>query len=284
MNRLRSRKALIIGNAEYGQGASLSCPPHDTDAMYATLKALNFDVAPPKLDLTFDETNATIQAFVDVLRETPTDVALFYYSGHGLLVDNEVCVVPVDIDRSVGANPVKLVSVQAIIENIAAHSAARIILLDACRRTADIAVGLDKSKSVYLATRKAFYLANEVNPVIGMNEVKAARDTFISYAAAAGDAAYEGDHLLSPFTEAFVKHMSAVDVPLSNLAIRVRQEVYEITGGAQKTWDQSSLNVPFFFNPGAQLLLMGNNQIGFMGLLSSIGLLVLVARSEAKVA
>lgn len=70
--------------------------------------------------------------------------------------------------------------------------------------------------------------------------------------------AYEGAAELSPFTEVLIKHMEAVDLPISNLMHRVRQEVLNVTNGKQRTWDHSSLMQPFFFNPWSLFLFMGN--------------------------
>jgi hypothetical protein len=88
--------------------------------------------------------------------------------------------------------------------------------------------------------------------------MKAASNTFIAFAAAPGDVAYEGANTLSPFSLALAKYMDVVDLPLSNLTSRVRQEVLKLTNGLQRTWDQSSLMAPFFFNPGSSLLFAGN--------------------------
>jgi hypothetical protein len=131
--------------------------------------------------------------------------------------------------------------------------------LDACR------TGKDTSASLITGTKqieidKSFFLDGQEVPVAGLAEMKAVGNTFIAFAAGPGEVALEGSNgsSLSPFTKALVRNLSSVDLPLSNLTGRVRQEVLDETGGRQRTWDQSSLLVPFYFNPGSVLLFTGN--------------------------
>ena len=62
------------------------------------------------------------------------------------------------------------------------------------------------------------------------------------------------------------EEFDAVDVPISNLTSRVRQDVLNRTDRRQRSWDHSSLMEPFYFNPGNLLLFTGNG-----GVLSVIG-------------
>jgi hypothetical protein len=258
MTKRTKQAALIVGNSAYPGQLLLSSPVHDVNAMRDTLKELGYEVT-CEVDQTFKNMDATVAKFVNSLSGAPAAVGLFYYSGHGLQIDGENYIVPIDFDQAEDANSVNLVSVQRILEEISAHCDVRIVLLDACRNGGNEAVDMVRAKSVRVAAGKSIYVGGESNPVLNMAEMKAASDTFIAFAAASGDAAYDGEERsLSPFTEAFVKHMDAVDLPLSNLTSRVRQEVSRLTRGAQKTWDQSSLRAPYFFNPGSSLLFTGN--------------------------
>ncbi|MGX9182543.1 caspase family protein, partial [Mesorhizobium sp. BHbdii] len=123
-------------------------------------------------------------------------------------------------------------------------------MLDACRSAApgEAAIG---ARSLKLISRdRAIFIDGKDSIGNGLAAIEAQRNTFIGFAAAPGGVAYDGDQALSPFTGALVKYLGSVDLPLSNLTSRVRQEVLISTQGRQHTWDQSSLMEPFFFNPG----------------------------------
>jgi hypothetical protein len=118
---------------------------------------------------------------------------------------------------------------------------------------------------------KAFFVNDKQLPPSGLAEMQTKSDTFITFAAAPGGVAYDGlrQESLSPFTQALVKYLDIVDLPLANLSSRVRQDVLNKTNGQQRTWDQSSLMSPFYFSPGSILFFTGN-------FLAVIGLVVAV--------
>jgi hypothetical protein len=176
--------------------------------------------------------------------------------------------VPIDFTDPNGSGVNRLISIQSIIEKMISATSVRIILLDACR------TGTDSKEAITAGTRgieidRTFKLDNMTVPTQGLAEIKAMGDTFIAFAAGPGEVARDsiGGSLLSPFTGALVKHLPSVDLPLANLSSRVRQEVLRETGETQRTWDQSSLRFPFYFNPGSLLLFVGN-------LMALIGLVI----------
>ena len=108
------------------------------------------------------------------------------------------------------------------------------------------------------------------------------KNTFIAFAAAPGGYAYDGKGRMSPFTQALINNMEAVDLPLFNLMSRVRQEVLSITASKQRTWDNSSLTAPFFFNPGSLLLFFGNLMALFGLILSFVPYSLVLASGEGS--
>ena len=76
------RIALVVGNAEYiGKGNSLSNPAHDATDVSAKLKNLGFDLI-TLIDSDHHQFDNAIDTFGKNAKDY--DVALFYYSGHGL--------------------------------------------------------------------------------------------------------------------------------------------------------------------------------------------------------
>jgi hypothetical protein len=248
-----ARRALVIGNAGYaGEDMQLQNPVGDAEAVTSKLSSLGFQVSHHH-GLTFDKMTKAIAAFAAALKSSPVNVGLFYFSGHGVQIQDQNFIVPIDFDRQSDSKESYLIKVKQVIDDISAYSNARLIFLDCCRTS-------PKTQSIIgtrgLHTEKAIFVGGQA--VTGLAEMDADRNTFIAFATASGKGATDGSGALSPFTQALVSNLDAVDLPLFNLMARVRQKVFKETQGAQRTWDQSSLDAPFFFNPGSLLLFLGN--------------------------
>lgn len=126
------RLALVIGNGEYTQGNELKNPVNDAGLMAATLKNCGFEV--------MKYTNATLKtmqmATIDFTNKIKDyDVALFYYAGHGIEVDGENYLIPVDAAMETKAHAqfeafnIDYIN-NAFIEN---RNHLNIMVLDACR-------------------------------------------------------------------------------------------------------------------------------------------------------
>lgn len=269
------RCALVMGNAAYSGALSLSSPRHDAQHVADALGALQFDVS-VGIDLRHDDMEILFTSFISKLDVVQPDVTIFYYSGHGLQIERRNFVVPIDFDR---ADALQLFSVQDLIDKISKRTSIQIVMLDACRS------GLDGDRifdgeALILDGKKRVRFESAGITLSGLAEMRAPPNTFIAFAAAPGDFAYDGDMLLSPFTDAFLRYVDAVDLPLSNLMSRVRQDVYKATNQRQVTWDHSSLTFPFYFNPGSMFLLSGNALALFGVVVSLIPYSLLLASPE----
>jgi hypothetical protein len=275
----RNTQALVIGNGAYSGRLKLECPKNDAQAVAEALRNLGVDVI-PLLDATFNQLNESVEQFISRANLPETSVSLLYYSGHGMQLSPphrpgdpdtspQNYLIPVDF----GQNP-KLVSVQSILERMTNATAIRIVILDACRDSGDARRSV-VGKSI--STEKGFFINDQPVPPPGLAEMGDQPDTFIAFAAPPGQVAREGlpGEKFSPFTHSLVNYLEVVDLPLANLTSRVRQEVLDNTGGFQRTWDQSSLMAPFYFNPGSLWFFTGN-LLGVAGLVFSVLILSLV--------
>jgi len=259
-----ARRALVFGIGDYPGDFHLESPDKDAGAVASALTKLNFQVS-SGIDAAYDTMNALVDAFVKAVETERPQVTLFYYSGHGLQIEEQNYLVPVDFDS---AEKLKLVPVQDIIDRICGCSGQLIVLLDACRSNFDSAHVL-RGEGINTPSNKSIYVGGVEEQATGLAEMNASNSTFIAFAAAPGDVAYDGEGALSPFTQAFLDYVDVVDLPLSNLMSRVRQRVLAETGGRQRTWDQSSLMAPFYFNPGSMFLFMGN-ALALAGLIAAL--------------
>ena len=128
------RVALVIGNAAYVEASALlTNPVRDARAMALTLDDLDFEVSVAE-DADVEEMEEAVLEFIGRVR--PGDTAVFYYSGHGIELDGENYLLPVDFSSSY--TPVRARSrstsateVLALMEEAGAE--VRLVILDACR-------------------------------------------------------------------------------------------------------------------------------------------------------
>src|SRR6266852_241720 len=130
-----NRLALVIGNSAYQSVPALPNPANDAKAMAELLSSAGFDVVSAP-DLTQSNMRLTIGEFADRVAGRGQDtVALVFYAGHGLQVDGDNYLVPVDarILRESDV-PLQTVRLADLMNALAAvPSKARIVILDACR-------------------------------------------------------------------------------------------------------------------------------------------------------
>src|SRR5262245_2094170 len=93
-----NRVALVIGNSAYRAVTPLPNAENDARGMAQVLGDAGFEVMSAP-DLSQDDLRKTVAEFAGKLVEKgPDTVALVFYAGHGIQVDGENFIVPVDID------------------------------------------------------------------------------------------------------------------------------------------------------------------------------------------
>src|SRR3569833_3645333 len=127
--------ALVIGESNYsGMLPKLSNPKNDARAMDELLGNLGFDGS-RVLDGDGKKLGRAIEDFVDEAKDA--DVALVYYSRHGIEAGGENYLVPVDADMSTPQQAGQtLVPLSQLLDELAKTVPVTIVLLDACRTNA----------------------------------------------------------------------------------------------------------------------------------------------------
>jgi uncharacterized caspase-like protein len=228
-----NRMALVIGNSNYATVTALPNPANDAQTMAKFLSSAGFRVLQAP-DLSQNDMRRTISNFASMVAEKgPDTVALVFYAGHGLQVDGENYLVPVDasIQRE-GDVPLQAVRLADLMNALAAiPSKARIVILDACRNNP----------------------FSEINKTAGrgLAIVDAPNGSLVSYSTAPGTEAQDGEGANSPFTSAFVKIGQEPSLPIEQALKRVRLAVNDATNRQQTPWESSSLTSEFSFFPGA---------------------------------
>jgi uncharacterized caspase-like protein len=233
------RLALVIGNGAYKHTAALPNPVKDAEAMASALTSLGFEVI-VGMDLDYVGFGRRVQDFAR--RAENADVALFYYAGHGMQVNGENYLVPVDAALKREADlEFETIRVDAVLRQMQRASGPKIAMLDACR---DNPLARELSRQLGGRTR-AVILSS------GMSEISVQNvtGTMIAFATAPGAVALDGEGTNSPFTAALLKHMDTPGLDIDLMMKRVRGDVAEKTNQRQQPWTNSSLTREFFLRP-----------------------------------
>jgi formylglycine-generating enzyme required for sulfatase activity len=232
------RVALVIGNGRYTHAAALDNPARDAEAIAAVLAKVGFDVV-KGLDLDLHRIGDVQSAFEDKLRGKP-DVALLFYAGHGLQVEGRNYLVPIDAEITTKSHlATRALLFNDLLDDMARDAAASLIFLDACR---DNPFTRNLARSMGDAARYAGVRG-------GLARIEKVAGTFIAYATAPDQVAFDGKGANSPFTSALLAHIETPGLSVGDLMIDVRNEVLAETSGRQEPWDQSSLRARFYFVP-----------------------------------
>jgi formylglycine-generating enzyme required for sulfatase activity len=217
-----NRLALVIGNSDY-EGIPLKNPVNDANDIATTLRELDFEVI-KRTNLNKRELEEIAETFEN--RVTSNDVALFYYSGHGLQVDGINYLIPlnanIDEENDVRYEAIELNRIISKLEKANLN----IIILDACRDN----------------PFKGFRSSCKGLAQISTNKV----GTFIAYSTGPGNVAVDGTGRNSPYTKNLIKKMKT-DLKIEDTFKEVRKSVIDETSGRQVPWDSSCLADDFYF-------------------------------------
>jgi len=227
-----NRVALVIGQSNYHSVVALPNPANDARAMSRLLGDAGFDVT-STADLSQNEMREKVSDFAaKVAAKGPDTVALVFYAGHGLQIDGENYLVPVDVDPKREADiPLQAVRLNDLMNTLGAlPTKMRIVMLDACRNNPFPALSGTTGHGLALVDTKA-----------------GASGTFISYSTSPGAEAEDGNGDDSPYTMAVLSVAKEPNLPIEEAFKRVRVAVNQATDGRQIPWESSSLTADFKF-------------------------------------
>jgi len=217
-----NKTALVIGNGAYEHFPSLANPPSEARAMRTALESIGFEVV-LLLDGAYDEMYDAIDLFERKL-ETRGGIGFFHYGGHGVQVDGQNYLIPVDKaipdERRTKSRSVNMSEIVDSME--ASGTDTNVIILDACR-----------DNPLPAATRSTNSR--------GLVKIDAPVNSIIVYAAEAGETAQDG-----VFTPILVKYIKERGLEITDMMKRVRSEVRQATGGTQRPGEYSMLETDVY--------------------------------------
>jgi len=230
-----SRLALVIGQSAYRTVTALPNPANDAKAMSQLLGDAGFEVTAASDLSQKDMTDKVGEFAAKIAAKGPDTVALVFYAGHGLQIDGENYLVPVDVDPKREADiPFQAVRLNDIVNTLnSVPSKMRILLLDACRNNPFPAINQTAGRGFALVDAKT-----------------GAPGTFLSYSTSPGAEAEDGNGADSPYTTALLAVAKQPGLQIEDAFKRVRVSVNKATEGRQTPWESSSLVEDFAFVPG----------------------------------
>ncbi len=224
------RVALVIGNSAY-EDTPLANPVNDARLMAETLRGLGFEVI-ERTDADQKEMKLAIFELGDRLEAAGKDaVGLFYYAGHGVQVDGQNYLIPLNAqtkrERHVAIEAVGASWVLGQMEF--AGNRVNFVILDACRNN---------------PLTRGFR-----SQLRGLAKMNAPTGSLVAYSTGPGDVAVDGEGVNSPYTLALSQVMQRPGLPAEKVFKLVRDAVREETKGEQTPWEESSMTgADFYFN------------------------------------
>ena len=229
------RVALVIGNSVYSNGIpSLKGPANDARAVTDTLSRLGFTI--------FQSINGDASVIEDCSNQLAEslrngDIALVYYSGHGIQIDGRDYIVAADAKPD-GDVTKGYVLIDGIIGKARDRASSVLVLLDASR---DYPFSPEESQGLSGSTGRGIESGLKSAEGDSGGKTPQARGILVAYSTSPNSVASDGSGDLSPFTEAFVKAIAVPGHSIQRALSEVTRDVGEATDWQQTPWTTSSL-------------------------------------------
>jgi uncharacterized caspase-like protein len=207
---------------------------NDARLMARTLGALGFAVT-ERHDL---DRSALVATVADFAERVPADATVFvYYAGHGMQIDGNNYLNPVDMvltsERASGGRAYPLATLLDRLKR--SHAGLNIVVLDACRNNP-----FQPPSGVRYRGWGA----------LGLSKVEPPRGTLIAYSTAPGELAPDGKGSSnSLYTATLSKVLAEPGRELTDIFRTVGDEVRRQTMDDQMPWYEASLGGAYFFRP-----------------------------------
>jgi tetratricopeptide (TPR) repeat protein len=223
------RVALIIGNKNYANVPPLGNTQNDAMDMVSTLRQKGFQVISLYNAKNKAELRDAVIKFNTALQGSDGGVGLFYYSGHGLQIDGENYIVPVNAKLAIKSDvDDQCLKVDYVLRAMEVSSnKLSIIILDACRNN----------------PFRGFSRTGEV----GLTPIDAPKGSYLVFATKPGSVASDGNGRNGLFTSKLLKYINEPDLSLEQVFKKVAADVSKESGDRQRPWISSDFTDDFYF-------------------------------------
>lgn len=229
----QKRVALVVGNSAYQHTSKLSNPKNDATDIVAALKKHGFQII-EGYDLDKAAFDRRVREFAVALKEA--EVGVFFYAGHGLQVNNQNYLVPIDAKAEAEeALDFEMLRVEVVQKAMERTTGTNILFLDACRDNP-----LVRNLARGMGTR-----SSQIGK--GLAAIESGVGTLISFSTHPGAVASDGTGRNSPYAGALARYIASAADDLSAILISVRNDVMKETQRKQVPWEHSALTGKFYF-------------------------------------
>jgi uncharacterized caspase-like protein len=230
----QTKVALVIGNGAYQNVPALPNPPHDAADIAAAFERLGFSVQLIK-DANYDAMRRALLQFSSKAREA--DMAIIYFAGHGMEMDGENWLVPVDAELKTDLDMnQEAISLSSIVLKVTPATKLGLVILDACRN------------NPFSGKMKRTVATRAIGR--GLSRIEPTKNVLVAYSAKDGTTAIDGAGRNSPFTTALLKYLEVPGLEINFLFRDVRDDVISVTNGEQQPFVYGSLSKEaIFFKP-----------------------------------
>lgn len=199
------------------------------------------------MTLSLDATGDQLRQLMDdfAFRSETADLALIYFAGHGVEVQGENFLIPVD--AQIGSNidvQRQSISLKQLLASVENARKMRIVILDSCRDN-PLGDAIDLAQSTApepdLSTEQATRGGG------GLAPARPDRGTLVAFAAKDGQVALDGTGANSPYASALISKMAEPGLEISLMFRQVRDMVLQDTNNLQEPHTYGSLTgIPFY--------------------------------------
>ncbi len=228
---LQKRKAVVIGMSDYGLDRNLSNTLNDANDMAASLSELGFEVTLLK--------NNDLRNLKENLNKwynsiEGNDIAIFYFAGHGMEVNGDNFLIPVDADMNSETDVVyNTLNVNQVLGNMDEKKVGmKLLILDACRDN---------------PFKRSWTRGGGSK---GLAQLSATKGTYIAFAASPGFTAQDGGNYRlqnGVFTHYLKQEILKQGISIDEVFNNVTGSVAELTKNQQIPFKNSSLTKTFYF-------------------------------------
>ena len=224
------RLALVIGNANYDSIAKLANPVNDAKLIAKTLDSLDFDVI---LATNLDEDGFMEKIIEFRDKRKNYDVGFVYYAGHGIQIDGENYLLPVNENFDEEWKVKKYaINVNDVMDYLTASTdQVNILILDACRN------------NPWEGNFRSVVGSNKG----GLAKIPAPTGSLIAFSTDAGAVAADGDGENSVYCISLVKNMVLENTTLDQVFRNVRSDVLRESNERQRPIENSQLTGQAFY-------------------------------------
>lgn len=241
------RVALVLGLGAYQTIEPLDNTRSDARAIARTLEGIGFDVT-LSLDATSNELHQLMDDFA--FRSETADLALIYFAGHGVEVQGENFLIPVDAE--IGSNldvQRQSISLRQLLASVEHARKMRIVILDSCRDN-PLGDAIDLAASTPAPAQTTDQATRGGG---GLAPARPDRGTLVAFAARDGQVALDGTGANSPYAQALISKMAEPGLEISLMFRQVRDMVLQETNNLQEPHTYGSLTgIPFYLAGAAE--------------------------------